>query len=855
MPIKAKPIDPGRARLAALGQWNRQRATTAIGPNSAKRRGSSSCDDSTGSSTSTSSSEGSRTGRRGRRRLCIQNGKRDGNCNGGAPAFLTSSRTVGSDSGTSNSDPELYRAARERTERFLYPNGRSDINVSSSNQGAVMEDRRVATSNAENISFDFSLPMAPVAPVSSGLQSQNPRKESDSNKGDANLESSHKISPPTPAVAPLVVQEALRGLQGTTDSASEREFARLMELFAADIQKEREQEKELQQEKELKVDTMDPISLMRPKNQNQKPAQGPWGETSSLYTSPPRTFDELQERALLRLYAANEENKDSGYFIATDHMAEAFTLAALEAARNESPGDTDAASGASGALNDNNEKFRPIGAPPSLMEIVALERARRNARAAFQKHREGEAGMFIDSNAEALLSMDTEVLAATAAESLNRFLLAVRCIENAVRNRRVTNALGRFLFAHHKPFLRTTRGAGSSADAIREFPHEAFAVYERYGRYVSKFITELLNRNVPNFNMEEFVLSLFDEKMDGEENNNASDAEDVSMDVLSYPAWRLLQSISSFDEFCTFMDDFIAEEYGVEKVIAHDNDDSNGVAGVKTSRCDEDGVVVVAGARGVRALLTKTKAKLPSVRASSTCDASQQMRIPNEDAHDSNDAFLFLPSEGGVTETPLSSPPRESQVHGDRAATEFGTRTDSAPTVLSNSHPAVFGISRAPFGNSSTPPSAASLQGPRPSRNSLSTANSLPQLPQGRRRIDAVRGRNLPPLSPVGGTEAETMFFTAPLKLSLGSEATAVPPGGFKTEPVTTGRTVLDTDSSGKTDKASGRQASSPSTGVSYGRKKKSKDSRSRSGARTGAETTTKTTKPRGKQLKSSQDK
>ncbi|PWV21560.1 hypothetical protein C3747_2g509 [Trypanosoma cruzi] len=854
MPIKAKPIDPGRARLAALGQWNRQRRTTSTGPNSAKRRGSGSWANSTGSSTSTSSSEGSRTGRRGRRRLCNQNGKREGNGNGGTPAFLTSSRTVDSDSGTSNSDPELYRAARERTERFLYPNGRSGINVSSSNHGAVMEARGEATSNAENISLDASLPMAPVTPVFSGLQSQNQKKESDNKRSDANLESSRKFFPPSPAVVPLVVQEALRGLQGTKDSASEREFARLMDLFAADVQKEREQEKELQQEKELEVDTMDTMSSMMAKNQNQKPPQGQWGETYKLYTSPPHTFDELQERALLQLYAANEENKDSGYFIATDHMAEAFTLAALEATRNEFPGDPDAPEAASGALNDNNEKFRPIGAPPSLMEIVAIERARRNARAAFQKRREGEEGVTIDRNTEALLSMDTEVLAATAEENLNRFLLAVRCIENAVRNRRVTDALGRFLFAHHKPFLRTNRGAGSSADAIREFPHEAFAAYERYGHYVGKFITELLNRNVPKFNMEEFVLSLFDVNMNGEENNNASDAEDVSMDVLSYPAWRLLQSISSFNEFCTFMDDFIAEEYGVEKVVAYDNEGTNGDAGVKASRYDGDGVVVVAGARGVRALLTKSKAKLPSARASSTCDASQQMRVPNEGAHESNDDFLFLPSEGGATETPLSSPPRESQAHGDRSAAEFSARTDSAPTVLSNSHPAVSGSSRAPFGNSLTPPPAASLQGPRPSKNSLITANSLPQLPHGSRRIEAVRGRNLPPLSAVGGKEAETMFSTAPLKLSLGSEANAVPPGGFKAEPVTTERTVRGTDSSGKIDKVSGRQAPSSSTSVSYGNKKKSKDSRSRSGARTGAETTTTTKKPRGKKLKSPQD-
>ncbi|RNF03338.1 uncharacterized protein Tco025E_08195 [Trypanosoma conorhini] len=850
MTIKAKPIDPGRARLAALGQWNRQGTTACSRAPPANGRGSGSRDSSIDSSTSTSSTEGCRTGRRGRRPLGNRSAKSEGSVHNGAPAFLTSPRARDSASDTSNSDPELYRAARERTARFLYPNERPALNTSSGRNNAVRELGDGAQKEVVKISLDVSPPRTPVHRPPPQPHSGKQQTERALGNSETSLASSHGGSSPPHVAPPLAVQEALQGLQETADSAAQHDFARLMDLFAADVDKERE-EKHQQLQRATESEAKNAKPLVATKMDTQAPGQEGRGEVSKTYVVPPTTFDELQERALLQLYAASEDDNDSKYFIATDHMAQAFTLAALEAARKDISEDPAAALGAPGASDGSNASSRPAGTPLSLMEIVALERARRNARAGLQRRQEEEEGVTLDRNSEELLSTDADVIAAKAEASLNRFLLAVRCIESAVRDRRVTDELGRFLFAHHKPFLQAGCGKGSSEDAIREFPHEAFAVYEQYSRYVSKFLTDLLTRSVPKFDMEEFVLALFEVNMDGEY-GGARD-ESVSMDVLSYPAWRLLLSTSSFNEFCTFMDDFIAEEYGVEKVASDGDTETKLGSSAMPSRCDESGVVVVAGARGIRALLSKSKANMAKVTAAATDDADQ-LRAPGEGPHGGTDASppLPLPRDGSVTASQASQEQRQPQVHENFSAMGASVRPAFVPTTSSNSNSAFSLISGAPIADRLKTPSPPPSQHAERGKGSLGSVNSFPQLPHCRRRPEAVPGRNLPPLPAVEATEAGKFFSTVPPKLNVGSEATALLPDRSKTVSLTRGRCARG-DHSGGEPTSFHESAPSSSTGVSSGRRKKSKDSRGCSGAQTGAGARGITTakNPRGKKTPS----
>ncbi|RNF11398.1 hypothetical protein TraAM80_01015 [Trypanosoma rangeli] len=860
MPIKAKPIDPSRARLALLGQWNRQGTTACSLATPANGRGNDSRAISRGSSTSTSSSEGSRSGKRGRRPQDNRTTKTGSNDNGAAPAFLTSVGAPEGESDTSDSDPELYRAARERTARFLYPNGRPVVNISSSRDTAVREESGRATRNVEKIHLGVSPPRTPMNQPPCRLHTGNQQIERQSRNNDTSLLSSHEESSPPHGEPPLVIQEALRGPQGTADSATYRDFARLMDLIATDVQKERD-EKQLQQQQQQQQHQKAPEGeakhttlLVKTKEYSQGPGQQGQSDTSKMYVVPPTTFDELQERVLLQIYAASEEDDNAKYFIATDHMAEAFTLAALEAARDDISADPTVTLGAPRAMDGNNAISRPTGTPLSIMEIIALERARRNARAALQSRQEEEeevgGEVTLGRNSEALLCTDADVIAATAEKSLYRFLLAVRCIERAVRNRCVTDDLGRFLFAHHKPFLQACSDKGLTEDAIREFPHEAFTAYERYSRYVSKFITELLTRNVPNFDMEEFVLALFDVEIYGEEGDARE--ENVSMDVLSYPAWRLLLSTSSFNEFCTFMDDFIAEEYGVEKVALPDGSEAKDDSRAMPSRYDENGVVVVAGARGIRALLSRTKDNMARVTAAAG-DDTLRMGIHNEGSHVGSDPFLPLPHDSSATESRASHEKQKSPLRGNYSAKEAGMRSDFALMTSLNSNSAFSVTSSAPLANSSKSPPPLPSQYTQRSKGNLGFLNSFPKVSHGRRRPDALPGRNLPPLLAVKATEAaEALFSTVPSKLNESLEDTASLPDRSGTASLTRGRSGRGNHSSGETN--SYHESEPPSlTSASCGHKRKSKDSRGCSGTQTGAGAggTTTVKKPRGKKTPS----
>lgn len=790
MPIKAKHIDPERARLAARGLWGRNgqpsTGTTAsrVSRNDKRRNGS--CDSST--TTSTSSSHSGRTRRGGHQKLRTIDERRESN-NGSSraaasPAFITAMRAMDVDSEASNSDPELYRAARERTARFLYADSRpcvSGIRNTKDANGSGSSGRSVTSKEEGGDMVTKNVERDPVMSSPAKRQDSKPtvggkevERQANGTEEKVNVdnEDDYSVSTTIPSFVPSrTVQEALKGTQGATDSEVQRDFTRLMDLFAADIQKHRQEKKKRMDnrgEKTAAHVTHDSV------NGNHEPQRQPGAPKT--YVAPPRTFAELQERALLQLYAATQaEDKDS-FFIATDHMAEAFALAAIEATCDAFPA-KNLASGADGSSSvvrtgssGGGPSARPDGTPLTLLELVATERARCNARVAFQQRLAEGKDVSLDPNADTLLYADADFLAANAETSLHRFFLGVRCIEVLIHNQRVTEELGRFLFKHHKLFFRSLSVDRATDDTVREFPHEAFVVYEQYSRYVSTFITKLLYKNVPNFNMEEFVLALYDVNFDAEA-EDVGDKEHVSMDVLSYPAWRLLQSISSFDQFSGFMDDFIAEEYGVESLEVHNNNGNKEESDMTITRGDEDHTIAFAGARGIRALLMRTRTRAKR-RTTPLGDNPLGAVLSVDDDGDKNDSDLLFPRSSSATEASLL-PQEQAQQRELLPAEKRSARPDSTPSSVLSPRAALCAPPRAPFVRLPASQPSSRMEFSHCSGRVPDTKKSLVYPRTEKRRPEAVPGRKLPPLTVGKAPCDEPVFSAVQSKVGFSSESSA----------------------------------------------------------------------------------
>ncbi|ORC92550.1 uncharacterized protein TM35_000033030 [Trypanosoma theileri] len=876
MPIKAKPIDPNRARLAARGQWSQLNQTTTPSRTdntrnvsrklSSKKPIINSSRSSSSSSTSTTSSESSSTARRGRRGM-NNNGVNTKKVKGKEdvpPAFLTNTRPIDDDdSATSNSDPELYRAARERTRRFLYPNERPFTKknvITNSNSGTSgdgknnISDEKSEESKSSDVmgrrntsGVSTSTTVAAVKPqmnensqpqekelkyITKNTKNNSIKSKKDDETNDSmNTDSSHS-SPQT--APPLVVQEALRGTVDSTDSISQREFSRLLELFAEDAQKEKNEARKENVDAPTSTQVEEDSFSAHAQKEQQHQDQESKGIKS--YVRPPRNFAELQDKTLLQIYNAQEEKGDTEYFIATDHTSEAFTLASLEVAAakaEETSGQRYVDPESSFALGQRDEYMQPYGTPLSLMEIVNAERTRRNARAALHKRLETGEETISNYNADALISADADVLAVTAEESLNRFMASVRCIEAIVHNHHVMDEMGGFLFKHHKLFLQAGIGDGKSDDAIREYSHEAFEVYERFSRRVSAFLIQQLRRRVPNFNVEEFVLTLYDVNLQHNEtyqldnNNNKNDDEDdkngndgsvevygptEAMDILSYPARRLLQSMSSFNEFCAFMDDFIAEEYGVEKVVV--TDEKSGVdVNASSFRTAEDDVIVTAGARGIRALLAKTSppppAPLTTTATTTTTTTTTTLRSPGLEQgstlqlpkEDENNNSININSNNNNTNTKRSPNRLSLSSHGIGGLTDvkqqqqqqqqvllfkegLSDHAESTSVLTTSSLSTFTSLSRAIPSHTPTVPRASVASSQHSNhQNSLS---SFPAPQRAPRRPEAVPGRNLPPITTTNTWESEKMHNTVPSRPVQKPRVSAEKiPGASNTAPIT----------------------------------------------------------------------
>lgn len=773
MAIKPKRIDPERARRAARGQWGVTSARSGTNPSKKPTVGSARSISSDSATSSGSSDDSGSNERNPSHWRGVRPRKANACKDSVSNASLTSSQIPKSDAESSTSDPELYRVARQRTVQLLFP--RSEI----AGTGKADNNREKSHTENEGRGAVGSAPLLGMAQLSVPQQvggthgAASPKYalhhrddvtscsiNSTKDQSNTGCDSSGRSSPLASVETPLAVREALQGLGASEGSQTGREFDRLLEIFAEES-KVGEKRKEYQS-----LSSVDHLPIDGSDNQSQP-------ETARrMFAQPPRTFSELQERVLLSLYDAYQEGDgaegdgDAGastasnkYFIATDHMSEAFTLAALGAYKDTSipaiHASLSTTSFPSTADPGVSLASAPctFGAPLTLMDVVTAERARHNARSALERQQEEGISPSHRPGLEALFTADGDLLATAAEQALDRFHMSVRVLERAASNRKVVDELGNFLFEHHKLFLQGG-GSGGASSSIREYPHEAFSVYERYSSCVSNFLLQLLRRQVPSFSMEEFVLTLYDVDLAGSStgeypeggSDGSRDAHQThcrSIDVLSYPAWRLLQSISSFDGFSSFMDDFIAEVYGVGVVTGPDDGKADGHEPRNGTSAEvrafhkqvSSDVVVAAGARGIRALLA---------RSDETAGRPLEVHRSETGASD-NDPNLFTRNTFAAT--------KRSQGTTPQALKRDIVRSDTVPVASGTRPSASVSLSGSTFlpTTPATPPTCCA----NPQRSSASSVQSFPRLH--RRRPDAVPGRVLPPLDHTSEREEMSM--------------------------------------------------------------------------------------------------
>lgn len=339
-------------------------------------------------------------------------------------------------------------------------------------------------------------------------------------------------------------------------------------------------------------------------------------------------------------------------FLASDHLRTAFTMAASKVTNQRS------SSAPSPQLSSSASRPRPAssfgaaplthhtdfqsdfaqslfhphgGLPMSMEEVAALQVTQRNERR-FQedsikerdKQAKTTAGIWGKMHASgrdgAWSSMwfrTPEAIVEEATARLDRFLEGVRWLEKLVRDHLFQTSVAQFLHRHHKLFISHVKSSslGSKKDepngfndednggkriaggGIVSYSHKEYTVFTEFSQHISKAVYQWLNAHVKDFDEAEFAEDLFDTPvgMHGSGTRNSPgnrekiDSE-LPMNVASYPVWRIILSISSFTCFVDWMVDFIEEEFHL-----NDQDDS-----------DEGRGVVVAGTRGLKALLAST---------------------------------------------------------------------------------------------------------------------------------------------------------------------------------------------------------------------------------------------------------
>lgn len=677
MSIKAKTVQKGRAAAFDRGQFTDATAATASAPKRsyyyAEERRSEACDAAPTTGSSSSSSRSSSCS------ACPPHTGATTSC-----ANTAAASGQGDDEADMSDDEEVVRRARAATQALLGEGTRpasamaksvaSSVNaVPNSRLEAYLRGRAGSAPTACTLDLPTASPQLTSATflqsdcVTSGLLQPNaPAKQrapsaispqSVATQGTETGTSHTQDQILTPddskaTEASATLQEALR--MHTTNS----DFQQLMSLFADDVRREQQQQRE--QEAGKAKPGLPVAGAMLSEADPLSGSHGLKASSTSFCTAAaasakqrpptprPCMFAALEDAALERLFnewchrnatTSNADDDDAAadnaaVFIAADHRAAAFTLAAVAARDLDfSPWGRQAEPGGAGpaavgvAPSPSSSPFAPVpvaNAPLTWEELMLGEVARRNARS-------------FHYSGGGLLS-NPEGIAEQATQQLRRFFQAVDCIERLVSNRRFMRSVAAFLYEHHRIFLphykqsltpsllpEPTSAPGSTSPApslAAEHCHEEYAVYEEFGQRVSTTLLSLLSHNVEDFNEAEFVEALYDTPAafaDGDVPSEA--AVKGPQNVLSFPAWRLVLAMSDFEGFFAWMMDYVYEEYHLDSL-------------------EEKGAkVAVAGARGLRAQIRSTYNR-PVEDASASVTGTESTRPPASAASPGGDAAL-----------------------------------------------------------------------------------------------------------------------------------------------------------------------------------------------------------------------
>ncbi|CAJ1032278.1 hypothetical protein, conserved [Leishmania lindenbergi] len=561
------------------------------------------------------------------------------------------------------------------------------------------------------------------------------------------------------SIASRILPSALeRALQWHTTNS---EFQQLMTLLAQDVQREQH-------------DDLPPaaVSVASPSAEKAWPQSLTSSSTTRptstrTYAPPSRAFAALEDKALDQLYEDwclqrgrdDEEEGNGGHasgdtaaiasnvFIAADHRAAAFSVAAWTAHQSASTllrQDSAAMSGVGTAASSH----RVSDAPFTWEELLQSEVTRRNTRHA----------PAYGLGSSAMLS-NPAALADQATRSLQRFLQSVACVERLVCDSRFMRSVAMFLYEHHKVFLPHYRlvatppkaaqdaaisnegedlHADFSAHVGVEHSHAEHHVYEEFGERVSAALLSVLTYHVPGFDEAEFVEALYDTPATCV---TTEDAGAASVDgpgfgglqnVLSFPAWRLLLSMSGFESFFLWIMDYIYEEYDLD----------SGSEGDAPS-------VAVAGVRGLRALIRSTYNRPAATSADDMPDVDMQKGAVPPSATRQQETPLHTPSP------PVSADTSDSL--GPRPASEpqySSLQPSPSTTRLSHTPPpsAMAALSVRASLLSSERGSGARLRKffPTPPASAEKASGGLNDIgvPPYRRRETTHPGRDLPPITP-----------------------------------------------------------------------------------------------------------
>lgn len=269
-----------------------------------------------------------------------------------------------------------------------------------------------------------------------------------------------------------------------------------------------------------------------------------------LYRREAHTFAELQEDALHELY--EREDASGSAFVALDHMREAYTMAASKIVSNRSSANPQPAR-------------RMMDGAFSMEEVAAIHTAQRNAT--FPSGNASSPGESAGVHSAGSLAASTQL-------KLDRFFEAVRWLEKLVVDERFMAHVANFLELHHKKFMNHALEKGST---VESYTHDEFNAYNQFSTEVSEMVFKVLSTKVDHFDEQEFAEALFDTPVECRMN------PDQPMNVVAYPAWRIMMAISNFQSFTDWMVEYIHEEFHLD---------------------EEDRIV--AGTRGLKALMAST---------------------------------------------------------------------------------------------------------------------------------------------------------------------------------------------------------------------------------------------------------